>query len=63
MSGDFKPTSNGWGVQPIGPSPYGSGGDIHDTFKVDSNGVVTGGHATIQLPGGQTVRMPWNGGK
>lgn len=57
--GNFKPTTNGWGIQPIGPSPLG-GGDIHDTFKVDPNGNLSGGHTTIQNPGGSKINIPWN---
>ncbi len=61
MSDDFKPLkdSGGWGIQPLGPSPLGSG-DIHETFNVDKDGNLSGGHTTVRIPGGQDVRMPWN---
>lgn len=63
MSGDFKPTSGGWGIQPIGPNPNGGRGDIHDTFKVDGSGNLSGGHTTVQGPGGQKINIPWNPAK
>ena len=53
----FRPLNNGWGIQPVGPSPLG--GDIHDTFKVDPLGNISGGHTTIRIPGGQDKKMPW----
>ena len=31
----FKPLKDGWGIQPLEPSPLG--GDIHDTFKIDKD--------------------------
>lgn len=45
---DFIMRKDGWGIQLIGPYPVG--GDIHDTFKVDHLGNITGGHTKIQLP-------------
>ena len=55
---DFLPTSNGWGIQPIREStPFGGG--MHDTFRVDKSGDLSGGHTTIEIPGGQKVRLPW----
>jgi hypothetical protein len=59
MSGEFKPLNDGWGIQPIGPSPMG-GGDIHDTFRIDPLGDIYGGHTTVQIPGGQKIHMPWD---
>lgn len=53
----FKPLKDGWGIQPIGPSPLG--GDIHDTFRVDREGNISGGHTTIQIPGSLPKRLPW----
>lgn len=53
----FKPLKDGWGIQPIGPSPLG--GDIHDTFKVDDSGNIFGGHTTVRLPGGQKIKLDW----
>ena len=58
MSKDAIPRLGGWVIQPIGPNPNG-GGDTHDTFKVDPNGNVSGGHTTIRTPGGSTTHMPW----
>jgi len=53
----FKPTSNGFGIQPIsGGLPSGG---MHDTFRVDRDGNINGGHTTVQIPGGQKIRMPW----
>ena len=56
----FIPLGNGYGMQPIGPSPLGTG-DIHDTFRVDGFGNISGGHTTIQLPGVNSFHLPWNG--
>jgi hypothetical protein len=53
----FRPLSNGWGISPIGPSPLG--GDIHDTFHVDADGNITGGHTTIRIRDGKVVELPW----
>jgi hypothetical protein len=59
MSGEFKPLNpQGWGIQPLGPSPLG-GGDMHDTFQVDINGDISGGHTTVRIPGGMDIQMPW----
>lgn len=57
----FKQSGNnsGFGYQPIGPSPLG-GGDIHDTFKVNENGDVSGGHTTVQNLGGQKINVGWD---
>lgn len=57
-SRDFKPLNNGFGIQPLGPSPLG--GDVHETFKVDNDGNISNGHTTVRIPGGQDVNMPWN---
>lgn len=56
---DFKPSKDGsgYGVQPIDRLP--GGGDVHDTFRVDQQGNVSGGHTTIQLPGQESLRLPW----
>ena len=55
---DFKPLNDGWGIQPIERLP--GGGDIHDTFGVDSLGnILPGGHTTISLPGGEPERFDW----
>jgi len=54
----FKPLKNGWGIQPMGTSPLGIG-DIHDTFRVDSQGNISGGHTTVRLPGGKDIKLPW----
>lgn len=53
----FKPLRNGWGIQPIGSSPIG--GDIHDTFKVDKSGDISGGHTTIRISKGQDIQLKW----
>jgi len=54
----FKPLGDGWGIQPLGPSPLG--GDMHETFKVDKEGNVSGGHTTVRIPGGQSIQLPWS---
>ena len=53
----FKPLNDGWGVQPIERLP--GGGDIHDTFRVDDLGNISGGHTTIRRPGGIEAQLPW----
>lgn len=55
----FKPLkgTGGWGIQPLGSSPLG--GDTHETFKVDSEGNITGGHTTVRIPGGKEIQIPW----
>ena len=50
---------NDFGVQPLGPSPLG-GGDLHDTFGVNPDGTLKGGHTTVRIPGGQDVHLPWD---
>ena len=57
---NFIPSNNGsgFGYQPMGPSPYG--GQIRDTFRVDPTGNVSGGHTSVQIPGGQCAPpMNW----
>ena len=58
QSGSFKPIQNGYGIQPIERLP--NGGDIHETFRVDREGNVTDGHTTVRLPGGQSIKLPWD---
>ncbi|MFH0852947.1 MAG: hypothetical protein V1853_00895 [bacterium] len=57
----FRPINNGFGIQPMGPTPMGGG--IHDTFRVDPYGNISSGHTTAQIPGGQKIHMPWNPGR
>jgi hypothetical protein len=59
MSKDFKPLGNDWGIQPIGPSPLEKG-DMHDTFRVNEQGDISGGHTTVRLPDNKSVKLPWN---
>ncbi len=61
MSDPFVPLNGGWGIQPIGPSPLG--GDIHETFQVNEDGGISGGHTTVRIPGGQSIQMPWTAPK
>ena len=63
--GNFNPSSNGsgFGVQPGIGSPDGlKGGNVHDTFKVDKTGNVSGGHTTVDLGGGIKTSVPWDSG-
>lgn len=55
----FKPLNDGWGIQPIGPAPNGRG-DMHETFHVDEQGNISGGHTTVQQPGGKKAHLSWN---
>lgn len=52
----YIPLNNGYGLQTIGPSPIG--GDIHETFQVDSEGNISDDHVTVRIPGGQKVKLP-----
>lgn len=55
----FKPIGkNGFGIQPLGPSPLG--GDVHESFNVNKDGDIFNGHTTVRIPGGDTIRMPWD---
>jgi len=55
----FKPINkDGFGLQPLGPSPLGTG-DMHESFNVDDQGNIFNGHTTIRLPGDKEARMPW----
>jgi len=64
MNPNFVPTKNGsgYGYQPINEVISPQGGGTHDTFKVDPDGGISGGHTTTQIPGGQSVGLPWNPG-
>lgn len=53
----FIPLNNGFGIQPLGPSPLG--GDMHETFRVNEEGDLSSGHTTLRIPGGQEIQMPW----
>lgn len=54
----FVPINNGWGVQPTHEStPFG--GDVHDTFGVNQQGDLFGGHTTINVPGYDPMHLPW----
>ena len=55
--GPFIPLRDGYGIQPVENLP--GGGDIHDTFRVDDQGDISGGHTTVRIPGGQEVHLPW----
>ncbi|MEK7606279.1 MAG: hypothetical protein AAB458_01650 [Patescibacteria group bacterium] len=67
MSDEFKPfiplgnptKPSDFGIQPIGPSPTGTG-DLHDTFGVNPDGTLKGGHTTVRIPGGFDIKMPWD---
>ena len=54
----FIPLDNGFGIQPLGPSPLG--GDIHEGFRVDKDGNLLDGHTTVRIPGGKKIHLPWN---
>jgi len=55
----FKPINNGYGIQPMGGFTPPQGGGMHDTFNVNPSGNINNGHTTVQIPGGQAIRMPW----
>lgn len=54
----FKPLSPTFGIQPLGPSPLG--GDVHESFNINNAGDISNGHTTVRIPGGQSVKMPWD---
>lgn len=54
----FKRLKDGFGIQPMGPSPLG--GDMHDTFRVNEQGNIFEGHTTVRIPGGQSAHIPWS---
>jgi len=58
---NFKTLKDGWGIQPMGPSP--KGGDMHETFQVNKDGDISGGHTTVRIPGGKSVSIPWTSSK
>ena len=45
-------------IVPLGPAP--EGGDIHETFDVDNEGNVSGGHTTIRIPGNKETHQGWD---
>jgi len=55
----FEPLNNGFGIQPMGKSPLGTG-DMHDTFQVNDKGDIFDGHTTVRIPGEQSIKMPWD---
>ncbi|MEM1104955.1 MAG: hypothetical protein AAGH87_01085 [Pseudomonadota bacterium] len=62
--GNFRPLGSGFGVQPGTASPDGrSGGDLHDTFKVDKIGNVSKGHTTVNLGGEIKTSVYWKSDK
>lgn len=40
-----------------------SGTSIHDTYKIDGSGNISGGHTTVNLPKGGKVYMPHGYGR
>ena len=56
--GNFKWNNNGL-VIPI----KGLDVPLHDTYNKDSGGNLSGGHSTVNLPGGGKVYMPHGLGK
>lgn len=48
---DFKKLKDGWGIAKMP-------GGIHDTFKVNKDGDITGYHTTVQIPGGKKIHIP-----
>ena len=48
----FFPTSQ--------PNQFATGGNLHDTFKVDRYGNLYDTHTTIDLGNNQKIHMPWD---
>ena len=48
---------DGWVIQPIEKLP--GGGDVHDTFRIDPSGNISGGHTTVRLPDGNAKPIQW----
>lgn len=38
---------------------FSTGGNLHDTFRVDRHDNLYGGHTTVDLGGGQKYNMDW----
>lgn len=38
---------------------FSTGGNLHDTFRVDRYENTYGGHTSVYLPGGQHIALPW----
>lgn len=57
MGNGFIPRDNGWGVQPVQRLP--EGGDVHETFRVNESGDISGGHTTVRLPDRTEKQLPW----
>lgn len=38
---------------------FSTGGNLHDTFRIDRYENIYGGHTTVDLGGGMKVHMPW----
>ena len=55
---DLKIVNDNFVIQPLGESPMG-GGDMHESFNVDKDGNISGGHTTTRLPGGQSKKVDW----
>lgn len=56
-SSGFIPLKDGYGIQPLDPSPLG--GDMHETLRVNEKGNITEGHTTVRIKGGKVVHLPW----
>ena len=38
---------------------FSTGGNLHDTFRIDRYDNIYGGHTTVDLGGGQQIHLPW----
>lgn len=56
--GDFITPKDDFVISPVCPTPLG--GQIRESFNIEDDGDVSGGHTTIETPGGNKIRVPWN---
>jgi len=56
----FKPTKDGYGVQPIGSCGIEDVKDVHVTIKVDNEGTISGGHTTVVDKQDEKKHINWD---
>lgn len=60
----MKDIKSGPGMFPTSqPNQVSTGGNLHDTFKIDRFGNLYEGHTTIDLGKGDKIHIPWNNEK
>ena len=61
MCNDYPSVSSGSGLYPSNRlyGQFSSGGNLHDTFRLDRYENLYSGHTTVDLGGGQKIHLPW----